>query len=217
MGHLHETGGEGAIERVAFLLATGGEAGDGRAVIVAVAVENLPFLAAVDLVADLADHLEGFLVRLGPGVGVIDAGQARHLFGQTLGELGAGDRALGSGEIAEFRQLAGDSVGNLFAPVADVHGPDAAGHGVDVFLAGQVPDAEALALDDDLGVDGLEGLVLDEVVPDMGAVGLDQLAGVIGKERVHGAWLSTMTEGRRRRFSPSPVIAAGCARSCRRQ
>jgi hypothetical protein len=48
-----------------------------------------------------------------------------------------------------------------------------------VLLALDVPQAQALALDDDAGVhaSGLELLVLDELVPDMGAVGLDDRAG----------------------------------------
>jgi hypothetical protein len=43
-----------------------------------------------------------------------------------------------------------------------------------------VPDAHALALDDDPGIGAFEGLVLDQVVPEMRAVGLDDGAEIVG-------------------------------------
>jgi hypothetical protein len=42
-----------------------------------------------------------------------------------------------------------------------------------MFLAGRIPDPHAAAFDDDPRIDGFERLVLDQVMPDMGAVGLD--------------------------------------------
>src|SRR5690606_12969005 len=56
---------------------------------------------------------------------------------------------------------------------------DPARDGVDVFLALRVPDPDALALDHDAGVHGLELLVLDQVVPEVGAVGLDDFGNVV--------------------------------------
>jgi hypothetical protein len=159
-------------------------------VIVAVAVEDLPLLAAVHLVGDLADHLEGLLVGLAPAVGVVDAAQARHLLDQALAEACVGDGARGAGEEREAHELVAHGVGHPLAPVADVDGPDAARDGVDVLLAGDVPDAHPAAFDDDPRVHRLEGLVLDEVVPNVRAVGLDNGAGVVDAvgvvERVHG-------------------------------
>ena len=66
-----------------------------------------------------------------------------------------------------------------FAPVADVHRPDATRDGIKVLFALGIPDPHPLAFDDDAGVDGFILLVLREVVPDMGAVGLDHGADVV--------------------------------------
>ena len=142
-------------------------------------------LAAVFLVRDLADHLERLLVRLGAGVGVVDAGHARHPLGQFLGETRAGDGAGGAREIGHLQKLVADGIGDAFAPVSDVHGPDAARDGVEMFLAGRVPDAHALAFDHDARVDRFERLVLDQVVPDMGAIGLDHVGDIVRNGR-HG-------------------------------
>ena len=185
--NLHEARGEGAVLCVAFLLAASGEGGDGGAVIVALAVEDFVLLATVMLVRNLAHHLEGFLVRFGAGVRVVDAAEARHLLDQALGEFGAGDRAFGACEIAHLDELVADGVSDFGAAIADVDCPDAAGHRINMFLAGHIPNAQAAAFDDDLGVDGFERFVLDEMVPDMRAIGLDDLSGVVGKRKgFHG-------------------------------
>jgi hypothetical protein len=53
-----------------------------------------------------------------------------------------------------------------------------------MFLAGRVPDAHALALDDDPRIGAFEGLVLDQMVPEMRAVGLDDGAEIVGVDLV---------------------------------
>ena len=112
MRHLDKTRRKRPILGVAFLLPACGQAGDGGAVVVAVAVQNLGFLAAMVFVADLADHFERLFVRLGPGVGIVNPGQARHFADQFFGELRARDRPGSPGEIAHFYQLIADRIGD---------------------------------------------------------------------------------------------------------
>ena len=68
------------VEGVALLLAPACEGRNGGAVVVPLPVQDLPFLPTMVAVGDLADHLVDLLVRLRPRVGVVDAGQAGHLF-----------------------------------------------------------------------------------------------------------------------------------------
>ena len=87
--------------------------------------------------------------------------------------------------------MVADSVGDAFAAVSDVYGPDPTGHRIKVLLALGVPDPHPLAFNDDAGINGFILLVLREVVPDMDAVGLDHLRDVIQACIVfHGGVLS---------------------------
>ena len=145
--------------------------------------------AAMALVRDLADHLEGLFVRLGAGVAVIDPVHARHLGQQLFGKQRAGHRAGGAAEKVHLDDGVAHRVADGFAPVADVDRPDPAGDRVDMFDAFLVPDLDPLALDDDLGVGaGKERLVLDQVMPHARAIRFDHAADVVFVERaVHGS------------------------------
>ncbi len=170
---------EGAVLHVALVLAARRHGGERAAVVIAVAVEDLVLLAAMALVRDLADHLEGLLVRLGAGIGVVDPAHARHLLDQHLGEDRAGNGPRRIGEVIHFHKLVVDRLGDRLAAVAHVHRPDATRDGVEMLLAPGVPDPHSLALDDDARIGRLEGFVLDQVMPDMGAVGLDHFGNVV--------------------------------------
>ncbi len=191
MRHTHETGGIGTILRIALILPTRRETGNRGAVVIAVAVEDFMLFAAITLVRDLADHFKGLLIRLGTGVGVVDPAHSRHFRDQLFREKRAGDRARGACEIGQFDELVAHRVGDAFAAIAHVHGPDAARHAVEMLLALLVPDTHAAPLDDDagigLGVGAAPGRVLNQVMPDMRAVGLDHVGNVVvAKFAVHG-------------------------------
>ena len=131
--------------------------------------------------ADLADHLERLFIRLGPRVGVVDPVKPRHLGDQHFRELGARNGAKRAAEETHLGHGIGNRLAHAFAAIANIDGPDAARHGIDMFLALDVPDAQPAAFDDDARVDGFIGLVLADMVPDMGAISLDHMAGVVGK------------------------------------
>ena len=193
MGHHHETRGEGAVLRGPLALTARRHGCKGAAVIVAVAVEDLVFLAAIFLVGDLAHHLEGLLVGLGPGIGVIDPAHPRHFVDQHLGEFSGRDRAGNGGEIIELHQLFGHRIDDPLAPIADIYGPHRAGYRVEIFLAVLVPDPHAAPLDNHPGVIFLQHLVLKQVVPDMGLVSLDDIGKIVGGGfAVHGGLLSAI-------------------------
>jgi hypothetical protein len=164
-------------------------------VIVAVTVKDLALLAAVDLVRDLADHLEGLLVGLRTRVGIIDTCHARHLLDQTLGKLGRRNGSERAAPEVHLEDLIAHGIGDAFAAIANVDRPDAARNRIEEFAAGDVPDPKALALDHDARVDPFELLVLNEVVPDVGAVGLDHRAGIVG-EAVSVHWVSFLGNAR---------------------
>ncbi|MPL94947.1 hypothetical protein SDC9_41110 [bioreactor metagenome] len=185
MRHCDEALREGAVLQRALFLATGGERADRRAVIVALAIEDLRLLAAMQPRRDLAHHLEDLLVRFRARVRVIDPAQPRHLGQQPLREQRARNGAAAARPIGQLDQLVADRVRDALAAIADVHRPDPARDRVDEFGAVLVPDPQALALDDDARVGGLERLVLQQVVPDVGAVGLGDVGKVVG-ELVHG-------------------------------
>ena len=180
MRNLDEARRQGTILHGPLRLAAGRKRRDGRAVIVALAVEDLVLAPAVMPMRDLAHHLEDLLVGLRAGVGIIDPAHARHLLDQLAGKQRAGDGAGRIGEIVHLHQLVAHRVGNALAPVADIDRPHAAGHGIEMFLAGGVPDTHAAPLDDDARVDRLEHLVLDEMVPEMRAIGLDDISNIVG-------------------------------------
>ena len=64
MRHPHEPGRKRPVLCVALILTTCGHGRDGGTVIIALPIQDLVLLAAVVLVADLADHLERFLIGL---------------------------------------------------------------------------------------------------------------------------------------------------------
>ena len=131
-------------------------------------IQDAGLLAAVLQLADLTDDLESLFVGFGTGVGEIHAAHAGHLGDQLFRELDGGDVADAVGEVAQFHHLGGDGVNDFLAAIADVDGPHAAGHGVDVGLAVDVGDAHAFALHID---GGLEILVLGQVVPNVRTFG----------------------------------------------
>ena len=183
--HGDKAGCVGAVLGLPLLLTARRQRGDGCAVIVALAVEDLVLLAAVFLVRDLADDLVGLLVRFGTGVGHVDPAHPRHLGDQPLGEECAGDRPDGVAEEIDLHQLVADRVGDAFAAITDIHRPDAARDRVEMLPPVGVPDAHALALDQDQRVGGLVFLMLAQMVPDMGLVGLDDVAVVVPGMNVH--------------------------------
>ena len=69
--------------------------------------------------------------------------------------------------------------GDGFAAVADVYCPDAAGHGIQPFLAVLVPNTHAFALDNNARVVLFEHLVLEQVVPNVGLICRDDSGQVV--------------------------------------
>ncbi len=86
-------------------------------------------------------------------------------------------------KVVQFDQLVAHGVGDAFAAIADVDGPDPARNRIQMLFAVLVPDAHTAALDNDarvgFGVGPGPAGVLAEVVPDMGAVGLDHMRDVV--------------------------------------
>ena len=185
MGHAHEIGREGAILGVTLVLAAAAHRADGRAVIIALAVENFVFLAAIALMRDLPDHLKGFLVGLRARVGEIHAAHAGHFVDQHFRENRPRDRACRACEIVQLDQLIAHGIGNAFAAVAHVYRPHAARHRIEMLFAVLVPYMDALTLDDNAGLAGFERLVLHKVVPHMGAVHVYNLVDVVFECSVH--------------------------------
>ena len=103
-------------------------------------------------------------------------------------EQRARDGAGGIGEIVHLHQLVAHRIGDALAAVADIDRPHAARDRIEKLFAGGVPDPHAAPFDDHPRVDRLERLVLDEMVPEMGAVGFDDVAEIVGpRVYVHGA------------------------------
>ena len=152
--------------------------------VIAVAVHDLVFLATVLELGDLAHDLEGLFIGLGTGVGKIDATHARHLLNKLLGEADGGDVAVAVGKVAQFHELVAHGPGQGLVAVAQVDRPDAAGDRVQIFLAVDVRDPHALALDKDGGVGLFKDFVLGEVMPDVLFVVRDHLGGVEGLRHV---------------------------------
>ena len=137
---------------------------------------------------DLAHHLEHLLVRLGPRVGVIDPAEPWHFLDQPLRISGPRDRACRVGEEVHFDQRVAHRIGNTLAPIANIYRPHPARHRIQKLPPGGVPDPHALALDHDPGIDGFKWFMLDQMMPQMGAVSLDYVRNIIGRHRnVHGA------------------------------
>ena len=148
--------------------------------IIALAEQDLVFASAMMAVGNLPNHLEGLLVGLRSGVGIIDAAQAGHLAAQLFREPRTGHGSGRIGKIVHLDQLIAHSVRDAGPAIADIHGPDPARDTVKVFLARDVPDPHALAFDNDARINRFERLVLDQVMPDMVAVGFDNATEIIG-------------------------------------
>ena len=176
----HEAGGEGAVLVLAFFLAAGAQRGDGGAVVVAVAVDDLVFLAAVLELGNLADDLEGLFIGFGTGVGKIHAAHAGHLLNQFFGELDGGDVAEAVGKVAELHELVAHGLDQGFVAVTEVDRPDAAGNGIQILFAVDVLDPHALAFDKNSGIGFFKDFVLGEVMPDVFFVVGDQFSGIKG-------------------------------------
>ena len=173
---------EGPVGLLALLLSAGGEAGDGRAVVVAVPVQDLRLAAPVQ-VGDLAHHLDRLLVGLGAAVGEEDVIQAVQPLGQRARILGGRDRADHARVVRQPRQLLVDDPRDALPPVADVHAPDAARGPVQVLLPVDVPDARAAPLHEHLRILRLEDAVLEQVVPEVLAVLLDDVLDVVVRQQ----------------------------------
>ncbi len=128
---------------------------------------------------DLAHHFEYFFVRFRTGIHIVNAAHAWHFFDQFLGELRTRDGPHALGEIVHFNQLITHSICDLCAAIANIHSPDTAGDSIQEFTTGLVPDTDAFAFHDDARVIGFQRLVLGQVVPDMGAIGLNDVGQVI--------------------------------------
>ena len=161
-------------------LPAGGQRGNGGAVVIALAEQDLRFQPAMMPVRDLPRHLVTLLVRLRPRVGIVNPAQPRHLFDQPLGKQRARHSARRAGIVVQLQQLVAHRIGDAFAAIAHVHRPDPARYRIKIFAALGIPELQALAFDEHPRIDGFILLVLAQVVPDMGAVGLDDMTEVVG-------------------------------------
>ena len=192
MRHPHETIGERPVLHRPLVLPGACQGCDGRPVIVAVAIQDLPLLAAMVTMRDLAHHLVDLLVRFRPGVGIVDPAHPRHLLDQPLGKDRPRHRPGGAREIVHLDQLVAHRIGDAFAAIAHVDGPDPARDGIEMLFPLGIPDLHPLAFNDHARINaGLVLLVLAQVMPDMGAVGLDHFADVVETiQPFHGRVLS---------------------------
>jgi hypothetical protein len=140
------------------------------------------FLPLVTALRDLPHHLVDLLVRLGARVRIIDTCHARHLVDERFREERSRHRSGRTREIVHFDELVTHRIGDALAAISDIDGPHGARHGVDVFLALGIPQPDPLAFDEDAGINGFVGLVLAQVMPDMGAVGLRYASEVVDIE-----------------------------------
>ena len=76
-------------------------------------------------------------------------------------------------------------IGDAFAAVAYVDGPNAAGDSIEVLFAGLIPNSHALTFNDDIRVYRLKHFVLDKVMPNVGFVVGDNFSQVILQIAVH--------------------------------
>ena len=150
-GKFHKTGGKGPVLLAAFFLPAGAQGADGGAVVVAGAVDDLVFFAAVLELRNLAYHFEGFFVGFGAAAGNIDPRKTGHvrkqLFRKINGRLGTA-----AGRIkGQLFHLLGSGIDDALPPVAHVDAPDAARSGVQIFLAVQICKIQPLAFHRDHG------------------------------------------------------------------
>ncbi|CPM94988.1 Uncharacterised protein [Bordetella pertussis] len=187
MRHLDETVGKRTVLRRPLGLARRRQRGNRRSVIVPLAKQDLVFPAGMVARGDLAHHLEYLLVGLGARVRKIHPAHARHLRDQLPGEQRAGHIARALREIVQLEHLVAHGVGDPLPPVADIDGPESAGRGVQVLLAAGIADTRALSFDHHPGGRGLQGVVLQHVMPDGIAVVFDDAVKIIDRcQVVHG-------------------------------
>ena len=140
-----KSGGEWPVLLTAFFLTAGAQGGDGCAVVIAVAVNNFIFFAAMLEMRNLAHHLEGLFIGLGTAAGNIHAGKTRHVrkqfFRKINGRLGSA-----TGRIKrQFFHLFGGGIGNAVTAITHVDTPNAARGGVQIFFAINILEVQSLA------------------------------------------------------------------------
>ena len=165
-----ETRRERSVLGAALGLAAGAESRDGGAVVVAVAKENFGLETVVFALAYLPDDFEGFFIRLGAGAGVIHPTHAGHLVYKLFSEGRRWQVAVSAGDVVHPNKLVADRVGDALTTVADVNCPDTAGDRVKVLAAVDIGHAQTLAVSNNGGLALVEGLVLNQVVPNVGFI-----------------------------------------------
>ena len=147
-GDVEEAGREGLVAEAAQGLAGRGHRAERRAVVGAVAGDDLEAVRLPAQLVVLADELEGQLVGLGAGVRVVGGAVAAEQPVEPFPELDRGDvpaRQRVEGELGELRR---GRVGEPLAAVSDVDAPLAA-QAVQVAVSVDVRDPGAVALLDD--------------------------------------------------------------------
>ena len=180
MRHGHETRRVWAILRATFFLAASRQGGDSCAVVVTFAVKNFRLLAAMMLVADLADHFEAFFIRLRTRVRIVNAVEAGHLVDQHFSKVCAGDCPCHTAKETHFGHFICNRLADPLAAIAYVDCPNATGHGINVLFAFDVPNLNAFAFYNDTGVNAIfVRFMLRKVVPDVRAVSFNDSAGIV--------------------------------------
>ena len=147
--------------------------------VVTVTVKDLVLLAAIALVRDLTDDFEAFLVRFRTGVCVVNAAHARHFGNQLFCEQSARNRACCAAKEIHLHKLVTHSICDAFAAIANINGPNATGYSISMLLAVLIPDVDAFAFDDHLRLAGLKTFVLDQMVPHVRTICVDDFGIVV--------------------------------------
>ena len=135
---------------------------------------------------NLPDDLVGLLVGLRSRIGIIDAAHSRHFSDQPFRKQRTWNTAGRIGKIIQLHELIPHRISNRFTAIADVHRPNTARYGIEMLSPRRIPDPHPLTLDDNQWIDGFEFLVLCQMMPDMGAVRLDDVAEIIlANAKVH--------------------------------
>jgi hypothetical protein len=147
--------------------------------IIAVAVQDLVFLAAMLTRRDLPHHFESLLIGFRARAGIVNPAHPRHFRDQLFSKQSPRNRPDGTAEEVHLDQLVPHSIGNAFAAIADIDRPDATRHGINKLFAFGIPNAKPFAFNDNPRVDRLKRLMLRKMVPDVGAVGFDHTRKII--------------------------------------
>ena len=153
-----------------------------RAAVVAVAQAD-----DVGVAGELARRQDGDLVGLAAGVREVADRQAAplgHVLGQLLAELGDGGMEVDRRRVLEPADLLADLLDDLGMTVADRDGDDP-GEGVEVLLAGLVPDVLHVAFDDQQGLAIIRDQSRREILPAHGQHFVARRAVIRGR-RVRG-------------------------------